>query len=101
MAVFGSDCLEEANRRQIARRQRVEEVVKVVLVVGAAIVRRADSFYRTRALMHRIGCGRPILEKRVVRNVIVGEFIEVVAGAWVGGAREARPTATCGPVWVC
>ena len=58
MAVLGGDRLEKADCGQFADGECIEEVVEIILVVGAAIVRRPDIFQLVRPGMQRVGCRR-------------------------------------------
>src|SRR5437868_12622434 len=71
MGIRCGNRLQETDRRHVAHRQRVEEIVQIVLVVGPAVVRGADVGGRVWTAVLRVGGGGEILEEGVVWHVIL------------------------------
>jgi hypothetical protein len=107
VAVLVAGCLQEADRRQVARgqvmvrdgaHQRVE-VADVVLVVGGVELRhavdvalgvRADRGQRRRWQVVRVGRRGVVLERLVVRNVVVLVAVVGRARSDAAGAADGR-----------
>ena len=70
MTVLRGNRFHKTDRRQIAGRKRIKEIVQIVLVVRA-VVRGTDYGDRTRPQMLRIGGRGVVLKKRVMRDVVL------------------------------
>src|ERR1700730_18953159 len=91
MPVLSGNRLQEADGGQFACRERVGEVVQIVLMVGWTVMPNFGD--RARAGMQRVYRRRVILKKGVMRDVVLGRAV-------VRRACRARPSAAGGIVRV-
>ena len=89
MAVLIGRCLQEGDGRQVAVLQRRLVIGQVILMVSAAILRRADGIDRGRALVVEIGRRLVILEGLVMRDIVVDLDARHRSSGRTGTARRA------------
>ena len=94
VSVLVGSRLENAHRRQLPRLQSGEKHAEVVLMVGR--IRFSDVADGARRQVHRVRRALPVLEERMVRNVVGGRSpahirVRLLTGGVPKAAHECTP----------